>query len=60
MLIEPAELLSLFRTIEETSENWKLAADRERLLAIHKTLTNLKKEIERALSQLPEDENALS
>ena len=29
MLIEPAELLSLFRTIEETSENWKLAADRE-------------------------------
>jgi hypothetical protein len=60
MLIRRAELLSLCRAIEETSENWKLAADREGLLAIHKALMNLKEEIERALSQLPEDENALN
>ena len=60
MLIRPAELLSLCCAIEETSENWKLAADRESLLAIHKALMNLKEEIERALSQLPEDENALN
>ena len=60
MLIRPAELLSLCRAIEETSENWKFAADRESLLAIHRALMNLNQEIERALSQLPEGESALN
>ncbi len=60
MLIEPAKLVNLCHTIEEASANGHLAVDRESLLSIHKALVNLKEEIERALSQLPDDDNTLN
>jgi hypothetical protein len=55
MAADPIRLLSFCRAIEESSNNGLLALDRENLLAVHKALTVLRREIEQALSRISLD-----
>jgi hypothetical protein len=53
MPADPLRLLSFCRAIEEASDDGLLMLDRESLLAVHKSLTTVKEEIERTLLRFP-------
>jgi hypothetical protein len=53
MPADPMRILSFCRALEEATNAELLALDREEILAIHLTLSNLKVEIERLLERLP-------
>lgn len=53
MAADALRILSLCRAIDESSDIGLAALDREDILAVHRTLTALKGEIEQLLSRLP-------